>query len=197
MIIFSYIYLLRFVSFLMLPSFLEICFSLYKYYFPLMQFLPKILPSSTFNLLLMATSSQTTVIPPAQADPNKITIEKYRCECDIPSDCTLEVLGPQYEDWKTNPLILALRFIIMSELHLQNLRLLLPPLFHYIFAIHDIHPLQISTNSIRTMSGFVLSNLNLGLGLAEFHLCHVRVRSGKSLKYYFILYGNWKSPSVN
>ena len=80
--------------------------------------------------------------------PKKIIVKKYRRECDIPYDCSLEILGTQYEDWKSNPSILRPDSIVMSNLHLQNLILPLPPLFHYIFAIHDIHPLQISTNSI-------------------------------------------------
>ena len=157
-----------------------------------------------------------------QAALNKILVEKYHHECKIPANCSLEVLGPQYKNWKSDPSIISLGSIVMSELHLQNLRLPLLPFFHNIFAIHDIHPLQLSTNAIRIMSRFVLLNLikDLGPRLADFHLCYVRVRSGKTPKYFFtprkgwvcflriplkdiepkhhfLLSRNWKSPSVN
>ena len=112
--------------------------------------------------------------------------------------------------------------IIVFDLHLQNLRLPLPPFFHYFLAIHHIHLLQLTRNSIRVMSGFILVNLikDLGLTLEDFHICYVRVRSGKNPKYflsprkgwvcffgtsskdydlkqYFLLNGNWQSPLVN
>ena len=171
---------------------------------------------------MVGSSTKVTEILPCQAALNKILAKKYRRECDIPFDCTLEVLGSQYKNWKKNPSILPSGSIMISELHLQNLRLPFLPFFHYYFAIHDIHPLQLSINSIRTMSGFVLLNLikDLGLGLLDFHLCYVRVKSTKSAKYflsprkgwvcfsgipykdpepkyYFPLSGNWRSPLVN
>ena len=165
------------------------------------------------------TSSQ---IPPAQAALQGILIQKIRRECEIPSDCELEVLGSQYADWKSNPNILPSGSIVVSDLHLQNLRLPLPPFFHYFLAIHDIHLLQLTGNAIRVMTGWVLLNLikDLGLGLEDFHACYTRVRSGKGPKYfltprkglvcfsgipskdydpkhYFLLSGNWQSSAVN
>ena len=72
----------------------------------------------------MASSSPTSYeIPPAQATLHDILVRKVRRECDIPSHCKLEVLGPQYTNWKNNPKILPLSSIVVSDLHLQNLRL--------------------------------------------------------------------------
>ena len=135
----------------------------------------------------MDSSSLTTpVFPPPQAALNVILIRKTRLECKIPSNCNLEVLGPQYNNWRQDPSIFPRGLIIFSELHLQNLILPLPPFFHYFLAIHDIHLLQLIRNSIHIMSGFILLNLvmDLGLGLEDFHLCYVRVRSGRDPKYY-------------
>ena len=105
----------------------------------------------------MASSSPTSSeIPPAQAVLQGILVQKIRRECKIPFDCKLEFLGPQYADWKSNPKILPPGSIVVSDLHLQNLRLPLPPFFHYFLAIHDIHLLQLTGNAIRVRSGFVL-----------------------------------------
>ena len=171
----------------------------------------------------MASSYPTSfVIPPTQAALNHILIWKIRRECEISVDCKLEVLGPQYTNWRNNPSILTPSSIVVFDFQLQNLRLPLPPFFHYFLAIHDIHLLQLTGNSIRVMSGFVLLNLikDLGLGLEDFHFCYTSVCSGKNLKYflsprkgwvcfngipskdyepkhYFLLSGNWKSPLVN
>ena len=82
------------------------------------------------------TSSQ---IRPAQATIQANLIQKIRRECEIPLDYELEVLGSQYADWKSNPKILPPGSIVVSDLHLQNLRLPLPPFFNYFLAIHDIH----------------------------------------------------------
>ena len=123
---------------------------------------------------------------------------------------------------KKDPSILPRGSTVISELRLQNLRLLLPPLFHYLFFIHNLHPLQLSTKAIKIMTRFVLLNLikNLCLGLSNFHICYVRVRSTKPSKYflsprkgwvcflgnpskdpnpkhYFLLGGNWQPPSIN
>ena len=96
-------------------------------------------------------------------------IQKICQECEIPSNCKLEVLGPQYSKWRSDPS----GFIVVSDLHIQNLRLPLPPFFYYFLAIHDIHLLQLTRNSIRVMSGFILLNLikDLSLGLEDFHIC--------------------------
>ena len=171
----------------------------------------------------MATSSPTSpVISLIQTTLNNILVQKILRECEVPTDCKPKVLGPQYENWRQNPKVLSPGSIVISELHLQYLILPLPPLFHYFIAIHDIHLFQLTGNSIRIMSGFILLNLvkDLGLGLEEFHLCYVRVRSGRNPKYYFsprkgwvffsgipskdydpkhyfLLSGNWQSPLVN
>ena len=168
----------------------------------------------------MASSSPgSPVIPPTQAALNDILVQKIHHECEILSDCNLEVLGPQYENWRQNPLVFPPGLIVISELRLQNLRLPLPPFFHYFLAIHDIHLLQLTGNSSSIMSGFILLNLvmDLDLGLEDFHLCYVRVRSERNPKYYlswrkwwvcfsgipydpkhyFLLSGNWQSPLVN
>ena len=130
----------------------------------------------------------------------------------------LEVLGSKYANWKKDLSILPPESIVISELYRQNLRLPLP-FFHYFFAIHDIHPLQLSTNSIRAMNGFILLSLikYLGLGIFDFYLCYVRVQSSKYFissrkgqvcflgipskdsdpKNYFLLSGNQKSPYIN
>ena len=138
---------------------------------------------------------------------------------EIPSDCKHKVLGPQYFEWRSDPSVLPPGSIVVSDLHLQNLRLPLPPFFHYFLAIHDIHLLQLTGNSIRVMSGFILLK-KLGLRLENFHICYVRIRSGKNPKYFlsprkwrvcfsgtpskdyepnhfFLLSGNWQSPLVN
>ena len=49
------------------------------------------------------------------------------------------------------------------------------------FSIHNIHLLQLSGHVIRAISGFILLNLikDLGLGLDDFHICYVKVRSRK------------------
>ena len=131
-----------------------------------------------------SSSPISSEIPPAQVALQGILVQKIRRECDIPSNCKLEVLGPQYAYRKSNPKILPPGSIVVFELHLQNLRLLLPLFFHYFLAIHDIHLLQLTGNAIRVMSGFVLLNLikDLGLSLEDFHLCYTRVRSGKGPK---------------
>ena len=88
----------------------------------------------------MASSSPSSpVIPHAQAALNKILVDKIRHECEVPFDCNLEVLGPQYDNWKQNPSVLTPGSIVVFELHLQHLRLPLSPFFHYFLAIHDIH----------------------------------------------------------
>ena len=74
-------------------------------------------------------SLQSPVIPPTQASLNKILVEKTRSECEIPSYSVLEVLGPQYENWKQDPLILPPDSIVVFKFHLQNLGLPLPPFF--------------------------------------------------------------------
>ena len=171
----------------------------------------------------MASSSPApSAVPPAQAALNEILVRKICRECEIPKDCKLEVLGSQYSDWRNNPSVLPPGSIVVSDLHLQNLRLPLPPFFHYFLAIHDIHLLQLTGNSIRVMSGFILLNLikDLGLTIEDFHTCYVRVRSGKNPKFFlsprkgwvcftgtpskdydpkhfFLLTGNWQSSLVN
>ena len=43
----------------------------------------------------MASSSpQSPAIPPCQAALNKMLVKKTQCECEIPSDYVLEVIGP-------------------------------------------------------------------------------------------------------
>ena len=107
----------------------------------------------------MASSSlASSVIPPAQSALNEILIWKICRECEIPNDCKLKVLGPQYSEWRNDPSMLPPGSIVVSDLHLQNLRLHLPPFFHYFLAIHDIHLWQLTGNSIRVMSEFILLN---------------------------------------
>ena len=120
-----------------------------------------------------SSSLTSSEISPAQPTIQSNLIQKIRRDCEIPSDCELEVLASQYADWKSNPNILPSGSIVVSDLHLQNLRLPLPPFFHYFLAIHDIHLLQLTRNAIRVMTGWVLLNLikNLGLGLEDFHAC--------------------------
>ena len=91
---------------------------------------------------------KTSEVPPCQSALNKVLINKIYRECDIPSDCVQEVLGSQYENWKIDPNVLLPGSIVVSKLHLQNLRLPLPPFFHYFFVILDIHPLQLSGKAI-------------------------------------------------
>ncbi len=171
---------------------------------------------------MTSSSPAPSVTPPAQSALNEILIRKICRECEIPSNCKLKILGPQYSEWRNDPSVLPPGSIVVSDLHLQNLRFPLPPFFHYFLAIHDIHLLQLTGNSIRVMSGFVLLNLikDLGLTLEDFHTCYVRVRSGKNPKYflsprkgwvcfsgisskdydpkqYFLLSGSWQSPLVN
>ena len=70
----------------------------------------------------MASSSPVSpIIPPAQAALNEILVRKVCRECEIPNDCKLEVLGPQYSDWRNNPSVLPPGSIVVSDLHLQNL----------------------------------------------------------------------------
>ena len=120
------------------------------------------------------------------------------------------------------PSVLPPGSIVISDLHLHNLRLPLPLVFHYFLAIHDIHLLQLTGNSIRMTSEFLILNLikDLGLGLEDFHFCYTRVHLGTNPKYflspikgwvcftgipskdydpkhYFLLSGNWQSPLVN
>ena len=171
----------------------------------------------------MTSSSPTSSgIPPAQLALNEIMVQKIYRECEIASDCKLEFLGPQYSKWRSDPSVLLPSSIVVSDLHLQNLILPLPSFFHYFLAIHDIHLLQLTGNSIRVMSGFILLNLikDLGISLEDFHICYVRVRSWRNPKYflsprkgwvcfsgtpskdyepkhYFLLGVNWQSPLVN
>ena len=135
----------------------------------------------------MAGTSQATTITHSQSYAEVAIVAKYHHECEILENCTLKLLRLKYEGWESNPSIIPLDSIFISGLHLLNLKLPFSSFFHYIFAIHDIHPLQISTNSIRMMIGFVLLNLirDLGLGVEYFQLCFVRVRSDKTHKYYF------------
>ena len=70
----------------------------------------------------MAGSSPTpSGIPPAQSTLNEILIQKICQECEIPSDCKLEVLGPQYSEWRNDPSVLPPGLIVVFDLHLQNL----------------------------------------------------------------------------
>ena len=88
----------------------------------------------------MASSSPTSSkIPPTQVALNDILVWKIRWECEIPVDCKLEVLGPQYTNWRNDLKILPPGSIIVSDLHLQNLWLPLPPFFHYFFG-YTQHP---------------------------------------------------------
>ena len=190
MLLFLYICQSRFLFFFILTFFATLYLIFIIFY---------LLNSSNlflFNLkfFTMASSSKKSpIIPPMQVAVNKILVHKYHCECNIPSDCILEVIGSQFENWKKNPSILPLGSIVISELHLQNLRLPFSTFFHYFFVIHDIHPLQLSTNSIRTISRFVPLNLikDLDLGLLDFHLCYVRVGSAKSSKYFLSPMKGW------
>ena len=91
---------------------------------------------------MVSFSSKSATIPLAKVALNKILVDKYRRECEIPAECSLEDLGSQYENWKKDPSVIPLGFIVISKLHLQNLRLPFLPFFTYFFAIHYIHPLQ-------------------------------------------------------
>ena len=123
------IYLQRFFFFFTLSSFLEPLLTLIQLsLFPWL-LSPEIPFSSSLESFPMATSSQSTKIPPTQAALNKMIVEKYRRQCDIPSEFFLEVLGPQYENWRTNLSILPHVSIVISNLHLQNLWL------HFNFSI--------------------------------------------------------------
>ena len=190
--------------------------------FLLPSFVPQISPIFYYFPAMTSSSPASSIVPPVQAAHNEILVRKICRECEIPKDCKLEVLGSQYSDWRNNPSVLPPGSIVVSDLHLQNLRLPLPPFFHYFLAIHDIHLLQLTGNSIRVMSGFILLNLikDLGLTLEDFHTCYVRVRSGRNPKFFlsprkgwvcftgtpskdydpkhfFLLTGNWQSPLVN
>jgi len=101
----------------------------------------------------MSSSSPTSSgIAPAQSALNDIMVRKICRECEIPSNCELEAIGPQYSEWRSDPSVFPLGSIVVSNLYLQNLRLPLLPFFHYFLAIHNIHLLQLTKNFIRVMS---------------------------------------------
>ena len=70
---------------------------------------------------MVSSSPASSVIPPAQSALNEILIRKICRECEIPNDCKLEVLGPQYSEWRNDPSVLPPGSIVVSDLHLQNL----------------------------------------------------------------------------
>ena len=103
----------------------------------------KLFKSSSFPIKVpkMDATSQIHVSSHTQSSAEVVIIAKFHQECKIPRDCTLELLSSKYQGWESNPSFLPANAIVISDFHLQNLRLPLPPFFHYIFTIHDIHPL--------------------------------------------------------
>ena len=126
----------------------------------------------------MATADQSQTLKESAFMAAEIS--RIRRKCEIPADCTLELLESKYEGWEENPNFLPADSIVIFELHLQNLGQPFHPFYQYIFAIHDLHPLQVSTNSIRTLTGFILISLirDLKLEVEDFHYCFSKVRSG-------------------
>ena len=72
----------------------------------------KISQNSLFVFLhfpAMTSSSPTSSgIAHAQSALNDIMVQKICRECEIPSDCKLEVLGHQYSEWRSDPSMLLI-----------------------------------------------------------------------------------------
>lgn len=113
------------------------------------------------------------------------TLARIREECEIPADCYLDFLDSKYEGWEEKPFILPLNSLVISEPHLQLLRFPLHPFYHYLYAVYNLHLLQIPPNSLRQITGFLCLSLirDLRLTIDDFLYCFTRVRSTKATKF--------------
>ena len=113
------------------------------------------------------------------------TLARIREECQIPADCLLEFFDSKYEGWEVNVSMLPPNSLVVSEPHLQLLRLPLHPFYHYLYSTYDLHLLQIPPNSLHQITGFPCLSLvrDLKLTIEDFLFCFNRIRSTKLSKF--------------
>lgn len=106
-------------------------------------------------------------------------------ECDIPANCYLNFLDSKYEGWEEKPSILLPNSLVVSKPHLQLLYFPLHPFYHYLYAIYNLHLLQIPPNSLRQIIGFLCLSLirDLRLTIDDFLYYFNRVRSTRASKF--------------
>ena len=79
----------------------------------------------------------------SSSTPAHPTLARIKEECGIPADCYIDFLDPKYEGWEEKPSILPPNSLVVSEPHLQLLRFPLHPFYHYLYAVYNLHLLQI------------------------------------------------------
>ena len=98
-----------------------------------------------FAYYYLMASSSTPVHP---------TLGIIKEECGILADCYIDFLDSKYEGWEEKPFIIPHNSLVVSEPHLQLLRFSLHPFYHYLYAVYNLHLLQILPNSLRQITGF-------------------------------------------
>ena len=161
----------------------------------------------------------------SSSTPAHPTLTRIKEECGIPADCYIDFLDPKYEGWEEKPSILPPNSLVVSEPHLQLLRFPLHPFYHYLYAVYNLHLLQIPPNSLRQITGFLCLSLvrDLRLTIDDFLYSFTRVRSSRASKFphyhltprknfvwftglankdpeiktFYLLTGNWPSVSFD